>query len=35
MENMLIAHDDLDLPFGTIRIRPGGGPGGQKGWPRP
>jgi PTH1 family peptidyl-tRNA hydrolase len=31
MENMLIAHDDLDLPFGTIRIRPGGGPGGQKG----
>lgn len=31
MENMLIAHDDLDIPFGTIRIRPGGGPGGQKG----
>jgi peptidyl-tRNA hydrolase, PTH1 family len=31
MENMLIAHDDLDLPYGTIRIRPGGGPGGQKG----
>ena len=31
IENMLIAHDDLDLPFGTIRIRPGGGPGGQKG----
>lgn len=31
MENMLIAHDDLDLPFGTIRLRPGGGPGGQKG----
>jgi PTH1 family peptidyl-tRNA hydrolase len=31
MENMLVAHDDLDLPFGTIRIRPGGGPGGQKG----
>src|SRR6266540_5426552 len=31
MENLLIAHDDLDLPFGTIRIRPGGGPGGQKG----
>jgi PTH1 family peptidyl-tRNA hydrolase len=30
-ENMLVAHDDLDLPFGTIRIRPGGGPGGQKG----
>jgi PTH1 family peptidyl-tRNA hydrolase len=31
VENMLVAHDDLDLPFGTIRIRPGGGPGGQKG----
>jgi PTH1 family peptidyl-tRNA hydrolase len=31
MENMLIAHDDLDIPFGAIRIRPGGGPGGQKG----
>ncbi len=31
VENMLIAHDDLDIPFGTIRIRPGGGPGGQKG----
>jgi PTH1 family peptidyl-tRNA hydrolase len=31
VENLLIAHDDLDLPFGTIRIRPKGGPGGQKG----
>lgn len=31
MEHMLIAYDDLDLPFGTIRMRPGGGPGGQKG----
>ncbi len=31
MDRMLVAHDDLDLPFGTIRIRPGGGPGGQKG----
>lgn len=30
-ENLLVAHDDLDLPFGTIRIRPGGGPGGQRG----
>ena len=29
--NLLVAHDDLDLPFGTIRMRPGGGPGGQKG----
>ena len=31
LENMLVAHDDLDLPFGTVRIRPGGGPGGQRG----
>jgi peptidyl-tRNA hydrolase, PTH1 family len=30
-ENLLVAHDDLDLPFGTIRIRPSGGPGGQRG----
>ena len=29
IENLIVAHDDLDLPFGTIRIRPGGGPGGQ------
>jgi peptidyl-tRNA hydrolase, PTH1 family len=31
MENLLVAHDDLDLPFGTLRVRPGGGPGGQRG----
>ena len=31
MENLLVAHDDLDIPFGTIRIRPTGGPGGQRG----
>ena len=31
LENMIVAHDDLDLPFGTIHIRPGGGPGGQRG----
>ena len=31
VENMLVAHDDLDIPFGTIRVRPGGGPGGQRG----
>jgi PTH1 family peptidyl-tRNA hydrolase len=30
-ENLIVAHDDLDLPLGTIRIRPGGGAGGQKG----
>jgi peptidyl-tRNA hydrolase, PTH1 family len=31
LEQLLVAHDDLDLPFGTLRVRPGGGPGGQKG----
>ncbi|HEY5983851.1 MAG TPA: aminoacyl-tRNA hydrolase [Anaerolineales bacterium] len=31
LEHLLVAHDDLDLPLGTIRLRPGGGPGGQKG----
>ncbi len=31
LDQLLVAHDDLDLPFGTIRVRPGGGPGGQKG----
>jgi peptidyl-tRNA hydrolase, PTH1 family len=31
LTNVLIAYDDLDIPFGTIRIRPGGGPGGQRG----
>jgi PTH1 family peptidyl-tRNA hydrolase len=30
-ENLMVAHDDLDLPLGTIRIRPSGGAGGQKG----
>jgi peptidyl-tRNA hydrolase, PTH1 family len=28
---LMVAHDDLDLPLGTIRIRPGGGSAGQKG----
>ncbi len=31
LSNILLAHDDLDLPFGTFRIRPDGGAGGQKG----
>ena len=30
-ENLIILSDDLDLPFGTIRIRASGGPGGQRG----
>lgn len=29
--NLMILSDDLDLPFGTIRIRASGGPGGQRG----
>jgi len=29
--NFLVAYDDLDLPLGTIRIRPSGGSAGQKG----
>lgn len=28
---LLVIHDDLDLPFGTLRIRPSGGSGGHKG----
>lgn len=30
-EHLIVCHDDVDLPFGTIRIRPGGGSAGQKG----
>jgi peptidyl-tRNA hydrolase, PTH1 family len=29
--NLIVLSDDLDLPFGTIRIRASGGPGGQRG----
>ena len=29
--DLVVIHDDLDLPFGTIRLRPGGGSGGHKG----
>jgi PTH1 family peptidyl-tRNA hydrolase len=31
LQNLLIAYDDVDLPFGSLRIRPGGGSAGQKG----
>lgn len=30
-ENLIVIHDDLDLPSLSIRLRPGGGAGGQKG----
>ncbi len=30
-ENIIVAHDDLDLPLGVLRLRPGGGASGQKG----
>ena len=31
LTKVMILSDDLDLPFGTIRIRASGGPGGQRG----
>jgi len=31
IENLMIVYDDVDLPFGKIRIRPSGGSAGQKG----
>jgi PTH1 family peptidyl-tRNA hydrolase len=31
LTNLLVAHDDVDLPFGSLRLRPGGGSAGQKG----
>ncbi|MFN2274706.1 MAG: aminoacyl-tRNA hydrolase [Anaerolineales bacterium] len=31
LANLIVAFDDLDLPSGTIRVRPGGGSGGHKG----
>ena len=30
-ENLMVAHDDLDLPFCALRLRPAGGSAGQKG----
>ncbi len=31
LAHLMVVHDDLDLPFGTLRLRPGGGTGGQRG----
>ena len=31
LTNIMLLSDDLDIPFGTIRIRAAGGPGGQRG----
>ena len=31
LTNFMVLSDDLDIPFGTIRIRASGGPGGQRG----
>jgi peptidyl-tRNA hydrolase, PTH1 family len=30
-DNLLVIYDDVDLPFGTLRLRPEGGSAGQKG----
>jgi peptidyl-tRNA hydrolase, PTH1 family len=31
LEDLIVVHDDLDLPFQTIRLKAGGGHGGHKG----
>ena len=31
MEEVVVIHDDLDLPFGTLRFKKGGGHGGHNG----
>lgn len=30
-KRLFVIHDDMDLPFGTLRVRPNGSSGGQKG----
>lgn len=31
LTHLIVVHDDIDLPFGTLRLRPSGGTGGQRG----
>ncbi|MDX1437824.1 MAG: aminoacyl-tRNA hydrolase [Anaerolineales bacterium] len=31
LDNLLVVSDDIDLPTGSVRLRPGGGYGGQRG----
>ena len=30
-KNLIVTYDDIDLPLGSIRLRPSGGPGGHRG----
>ena len=30
-DNIIVVHDELDFPFGTVRLKKGGGAGGHKG----